>query len=126
METTFLQKDEEVLYLISGSKDNLGGCKCEGFTLLDSSTAEGAGEKHLPVVEREGNKITVKVGSVFHPMTQEHSIGWIFLETKKGGAFIRLKPDAQPVGEFVLADGDEAVAAYAYCNLHGFWKTDIS
>lgn len=126
METVFLKKDEEVLYLVAGSKDKLSGCKCEGFTLLDSSTAEGAGEKHLPVVEKEGNKITVKVGSVFHPMTQEHSIGWIFLETKKGGAFIRLQPDAQPVGEFVLGDGDEAVAAYAYCNLHGFWKTDIS
>lgn len=126
MEAVFLKKNEEILYLVSGKKENLDGCKCEGFTLLDSSTAEGAGEKHLPVVEKNGNKITVKVGSVFHPMTKEHSISWIFLETRKGGAFIRLDPDSQPVGEFVLSDGDEAVAAYAYCNLHGFWKTDIS
>lgn len=125
MEAVFLKRDEEILYLVSGEKENLGGCKCEGFTLLDSSTAEGAGEKHLPVVERDGNKITVNVGSVFHPMTEEHSIGWIYLETKKGGAFVRLNPDSQPVGEFVLADGDTAIAAYAYCNLHGFWKTDI-
>lgn len=126
MEAVFLKNKEEILYLVSGSKENLGGCKCEGFALLDGSTAEGAGEKHLPVVEREGNRITVKVGSVLHPMTEEHSIGWIFLETKKGGQFIRLRPDREPVGEFVLSDGDEAVAAYAYCNLHGFWKKDIS
>ena len=59
-------------------------------------------------------------------MTQEHSITWIFLETKRGGQFVMLDPDSQPVGEFLLADGDKAVAAYAYCNLHGFWKTDIA
>lgn len=126
MEPVFLKNDEEILYLVSGKKENLRGCKCEGFELLDSSSAEGAGEKHLPVVEKEGSKITVKVGSIFHPMTQEHSIGWIFLETKKGAQFVKLNPDSQPVGEFVLADGDQAVAAYAWCNLHGFWKTDIS
>lgn len=126
MEPVFLKNNEEILYLVSGNKENLKGCACNGFNLLDSSSAEGAGEKHLPVVERQGSKITVKVGSIFHPMTEEHSIGWIFLETKKGGQFAKLSPNGQPVGEFVLAQGDEAVAAYAYCNLHGFWKTDIS
>ncbi len=125
MEPVFLKSKEEILYLVSGKKENLKNCKCEGFDFLDSSSAEGAGEKHLPVVEKTGRRITVKVGSVFHPMTEEHSIGWIFLETKKGGQFVRLSPDSQPVGEFVLNDGDEAVAAYAWCNLHGFWKTDI-
>lgn len=126
METVFLKKDEEILYLVDGKKETLDAYRKAGFVLLDSSTAEGAGEKHLPVVEREGSKITVKVGSVFHPMTTEHSIGWIFLETKKGGQFIKLQPDAEPMAEFVLAEGDQAVAAYAYCNLHGFWKKDIS
>ena len=111
---------------MAGKEENLEGCTCQGFSVLDSSTAEGAGEKHLPVVEVEGDKITVSVGSVFHPMTEEHSIGWVFLETKKGGQFVKLSPDSQPVAEFVLAKGDEAVSAYAYCNLHGFWKTDIS
>ena len=116
---------EEILYLVSGKKDNLKGCLKEGYSFLDSSTAEGAGEKHLPVVEKDGHKITVKVGSVFHPMTQEHSIGWIFLETRSGGQFVKLDPSSEPVGEFALAEGDEAIAAYAYCNLHGFWKTEI-
>ena len=125
MESVFLKSKEEVLYLVSGKKEGLQGCLKEGFTILDGSTAEGAGEKHLPVVEKNGNRITVKVGSVFHPMTQEHSIGWIFLETKLGGQLIRLRPDEEPVGEFILSDKDEAVAAYAYCNLHGFWKAEI-
>lgn len=125
MEPVFLKNEEEILYLVSGNKEKLKNCRCAGFELLDSSSAEGAGEKHLPIVERTGRKITVKVGSIFHPMTEEHSIGWIFLETKKGGQFVKLSPDNQPVGEFVLDDGDEAVAVYAYCNLHGFWKTEI-
>jgi len=123
MDAVFLKNKDEVFYLVAGDKENLQSCKCEGMELLDASKAEGAGEKHLPVLERDGNKITVKVGSIFHPMTEEHSIGWIFLETKKGGQFVKLTPSSQPVGEFILADGDEAVAAYAYCNLHGFWKT---
>lgn len=125
MEPIFLRNSEEILYLITGNKENLKGCLKEGYHLLDSSTAEGAGEKHLPVVEKDGNKITVKVGSVFHPMTEEHSIGWIFLETQKGGQFVKLSPSSEPVGEFVLSQGDTALAAYAYCNLHGFWKTKI-
>ncbi len=125
MEAIFLKNSEEILCLVTGKKDNLKNLMKEGYSFLDSSTAEGAGEKHLPVVEKDGSKITVKVGSVFHPMTEEHSIGWIFLETRRGGQFVKLSASDQPVGEFVLAQGDEAIAAYAWCNLHGFWKTDI-
>jgi len=58
-------------------------------------------------------------------MTEEHSIEWVSLQTRKGSQRVRLNPNAEPVAQFVLADGDEAVAAYAYCNLHGFWKTQI-
>ena len=126
MKPVFIKKEKEILFLVAGKEENLGGCTSQGFSVLDSSTAEGAGEKHLPVVEVEGDKITVSVGSVFHPMSEEHSIEWVYLETKKGGQFVKLSPDGQPVAEFVLAKGDDAVAAYAYCNLHGFWKTDIS
>ena len=49
---------------------------CKPFELLTPNTSEGAAEKHLPVVEIDGRHITVKVGSIFHPMTEEHSIGW--------------------------------------------------
>ena len=125
MESVFLKNSEEILYLVTGKKENLKGCLKEGFGIMDSTASEGAGEKHLPVVERDGDKITVKVGSVFHPMTKEHSITWIFLETKKGGQFVRLAPGGQPVAEFILPKGDTAIAAYAYCNLHGFWRTAV-
>lgn len=126
MGAVFLKNDEKILYLISGDDEKIQGCKCSGFEVLDAAKSEGAGEKHLPAVKRDGNKITVNVGSVLHPMTEEHSINWIFLETKKGGQLVKLSPSCQPIAEFILADGDEAVAAYAYCNLHGFWKTELS
>ena len=58
-------------------------------------------------------------------MTKEHSIQCVFLETKKGGQFAYLSSDEKPEVEFSLSEGDKAVAAYAYCNLHGFWKTEI-
>lgn len=126
MGAVFLKNDEKILYLISGDDEKIQGCKCSGFEVLDAAKSEGAGEKHLPVAKKEGNKIIVNVGSVLHPMTEEHSINWIFLETKNGGQLVRLSPSCEPVAEFILADGDEAVAAYAYCNLHGFWKTELS
>ena len=125
MEPVFLKNNDEILYLMTGDKEKIKNLLQQGYMLLDPATAEGAGEKHLPIVEKTGQKIAVAVGSVFHPMTQEHSIGWIYLETKKGGQFVKLCPDDEPTAEFVMAKSDEAVAAYAYCNLHGFWKTEI-
>lgn len=92
---------------------------------LTPNTSEGATEKHLPVVEKNGNRVCVKVGSVFHPMTEEHSIGWVYLETEKGGQRVCLKAGEEPQAEFVVAEGDRPVAAYAWCNLHGFWKAEI-
>lgn len=104
-----------------------GDFTCCGTNLkeLTANTSEGAQEKHLPVVETNGNQITVRVGGVLHPMSEEHSIEWIYLKTQKGSQRIDLKPDEEPVAAFVLTDGDKPVAAYAYCNLHGFWKTEI-
>lgn len=92
---------------------------------LIPGTSDGAAEKHVPVVEVEGNKVTVKIGEVEHPMVDAHYIEWIVLETRKGAQKVYLQPGRTPVAEFVLADGDEAVAAYEYCNLHGLWKADI-
>lgn len=97
--------------------------KCSFLTELVPNTSEGAAEKHLPAFEIDGQHIIVKVGSIFHPMTEEHSIIWICLQTQSGCQRIYLKPDNEPVAHFVLQDGDEPIAAYAYCNLHGFWKT---
>ncbi len=126
MEPIFMANEKEIWYLVAGQKESAMHCPGKDCVILDSSKAEGAGEKHLPAVEREGQRIRVQVGSVLHPMSEEHSIEWIYLDTKKGGQFYKLCPDGQPVAEFVVAQDDEAVAVYAYCNLHGFWKTELS
>jgi superoxide reductase len=101
-------------------------CCGEKMKELKAGTTDGALEKHVPVVTIEGSKVTVVVGEVEHPMLEEHYIEWIILETKNGFQKVNLAPGMTPKAEFVLADGDEAVTAYEYCNLHGLWATEIS
>lgn len=113
-----------VIEVISGDKKEYSCCGVKLRELIPN-TSEGAQEKHLPMVEQNGNTVTVKVGSILHPMTGEHSIQWVYLETQKGCQRVYLCEDAQPQAVFELAEGDRPVAAYAYCNLHGFWKVDI-
>lgn len=91
---------------------------------LEPGTVEASTEKHIPVVTVEGHTVRVEVGSVPHPMTGEHSIQWVYLQTDKGGQRKCLEAGAAPVVTFALAD-EKPVAAYAYCNLHGLWKADI-
>ena len=85
-------------------------------------TTDAAVEKHVPVVEVDGNNVTVKVGSVAHPMLPEHYIEWVAIQTKQGNQRKALNPGDEPVASFALCDGDEVEAAYAYCNLHSLWK----
>ncbi len=99
-------------------------CCGEKMTYLEPNTTEAATEKHLPVVTVEGNTVRVEVGSVAHPMTEEHSIEWVYLQTSKGGQRKNLSSADAPAVTFALAD-EEPLAAYAYCNLHGLWKTDL-
>lgn len=98
-------------------------CCGEPMQELKANTVDASQEKHVPVIIREGNKVTVKVGSVEHPMTQEHYIQWICLHTKQGNQRKELKPGDKPERCFMLCDGDEVESAYAYCNLHSLWKS---
>lgn len=91
---------------------------------LIPNTVEASGEKHLPVYKLTGDKLEVTVGSVLHPMVAEHNIAWIYVETKKGGQRKSLEVNKDPVVAFTFVD-DEPVAIFAYCNLHGLWKTEI-
>lgn len=84
-------------------------------------TSDGAAEKHVPVITQNGNHILVEVGSVEHPMVEEHFIEWIVIETKMGSQKIKLSPADKPRAEFYLCEGDELVGAYEYCNIHGLW-----
>ena len=99
-------------------------CCGQKMTKLIPGTVEASKEKHLPVVTVEGNTVTVTVGSQAHPMISEHSILWVYLQTDKGGHRMKLSPDGEPVAKFSLCD-EKPIAAYAFCNLHGLWRTDI-
>lgn len=92
---------------------------------IHANTTDAAQEKHVPVVEVKGNKVEVSVGSVLHPMQDVHLIEGVFLETKKGGQFHLFSPGEEPKTVFTLSDGDEPVAVYEYCNLHGLWKKEL-
>ena len=100
-------------------------CCGDHMTELLPGTVDASLEKHVPVVEVNGNTVTVKIGAVAHPMTEEHSIQWVYLHTEKGGQRFCLNPGDEPKAVFALTEGDKAVEAYAYCNLHGLWKTDL-
>ena len=100
-------------------------CCGDQMTELVAGSVDASHEKHVPVIEISGNTVTVKVGAVPHPMTEEHSIQWVYLHTEKGGQRFCLKPGDEPVAVFALTEGDKAVTAYEYCNLHGLWKADV-
>lgn len=100
---------------------------CCGHQMLEliPSTNDSVKEKHLPVVECHLNgAIKVKVGSIPHPMTPEHHISFIYLETEHGGQIKYLMPDEAPEAVFHECK-DKPVAVYEYCNIHGLWKTEI-
>jgi len=96
-------------------------CCGEEMTALKANTVDAAKEKHVPVITVAGASVTVKVGSVEHPMTEEHSIQWIYLETEKGGQRKCLSPGQKPEATFAITSDDKVIAAYEYCNLHGLW-----
>lgn len=106
-------------------KLNEGGCapSCCGQPMREmaAGSTDGAVEKHVPVVEIEGNKVKVSVGSAAHPMLEEHYIEWIALETDKSVYRRNLKPGQEPAAEFTLTEGESVKTVYEMCNLHGLW-----
>lgn len=100
-------------------------CCGQKMSELVPGTVEASREKHIPVITVEGNLVKVTVGSVLHPMAAEHNIGWVYLETDKGTQKKYLEVGAEPTVVFALAEGESAIAAYAWCNLHGLWKAEV-
>ena len=99
-------------------------CCGEPMAELIPGSVDASQEKHVPVLSAEGDLVTVSIGSVPHPMAEEHFIQWVYLETTSGGQRKCLNPGDAPEVTFALCPGDQAVAAYAYCNLHGLWKAE--
>ena len=100
--------------------------KCCGEPMVEMVPGEtdAALEKHVPVIERTGSSVKVSVGSVAHPMLEEHHIEWIVLETNQGFTQKKLAVEGKPEATFQLSLDEEPVAAYEFCNLHGFWKAE--
>ena len=98
-------------------------CCGQKMTELVPNTVDAAQEKHVPVFEQDGDKVVVKVGSVEHPMLEEHFIQWVAVETEGGSQIKYLKAGEKPEAVLDLA-GEKLVAVYEYCNLHGLWKAE--
>ena len=91
---------------------------------LQPATTDGKTEYHVPEIRccQDGD-ITVNIGSSEHPMSGEHYIQFIYLQTEHGGQIQYLKPGMKPTAKFRTCD--KAVAAFAYCNIHGLWSKTV-
>ena len=96
-------------------------CCGQPMELLTEKIEDVGLEKHVPVIEKIGNKVKVKVGSVLHPMERKHYIEWI--EIVADGKTCRkfLKPEDKPEAEFETTA--EKIKAREYCSIHGLWKS---
>lgn len=112
---------ENVIGLIDGDPRNITCCSKE-MKQLDANTIDAAHEKHLPIYEKSGDEIIVKIGEVSHPMEKDHYIMWIAQVTDTTTTRVRLKPEQFPEAKFPYVPG---AILYAYCNKHGLWKTVV-
>ena len=97
-------------------------CCGEAMQEIIPNTVDASNEKHIPEYTVNGNMVSVVVGSVIHPMSEEHYIEWISIQTNFGNQRKCLTPTSTPTAQFALIEGEEIEAVFAYCNLHGLWK----
>lgn len=99
-------------------------CCGEEMTLLKPNTSDGNHEKHVPVVTiMSENKLKVKIGSKPHPMSAEHNIRFVCLQTSSEIIVRYLNPNDAP--EACIRFTGKPIAVYAYCNIHGLWRADV-
>ncbi len=92
------------------------------YTAVKVGSVDAAKEKHVPVIAVDGTTVTVSVGSVTHPMEEDHYIVWICLKTEKGFQVKTLKPHDKPEAKFSITADDKVIEAYEFCNKHGVWS----
>ncbi len=103
--------------------NNGGGqlvCCGKPMNKLIANTEDASQEKHVPIASREDGKIVVEVGSIAHPMVEEHYIQWIAVVSNDGIERIHLSPGQKPKALFCDKSN---IDVYEYCNLHGLWKS---
>jgi len=110
-----------VLGLIEG---DIAHMKCCGRDLepLIANTTDAASEKHVPVYEKDGDEIVVRVGEVEHPMDEDHYIVWIAQVSRNRTTRVRFVPGEKPETRFPYIPGS---TLYAYCNKHNLWKKEV-
>lgn len=112
-----------VIVLEDCTCDNCGiKCCGEEMAVVEPNTVDAAVEKHVPVYEKEGNEIVVKVGEVEHPMEEDHYIMWIAQVKDNRMTKVDLLPGQGTETRFPYVLG---ATIYAYCNKHGLWKTEV-
>lgn len=92
---------------------------------VTANTTDAATEKHLPIAQFDGEKLIVKVGDVMHPMTSEHLIEWVTIVYDNFVQHGNFDSEQTPQITFNVGKAS-AVTVYAYCNLHGLWKTTVT
>ena len=117
----FCRHCKTVVNVRSGDGSRLTCCGEPMQHMVSHNSYDEGWEKHLPVVERVGDELYVKVGKMEHPMHEDHHIDWIYVETLRGG--IRQRCLDSPTA--VLHPVGIPVAVYAYCNQHGLWKVNL-
>lgn len=98
-------------------------CCGEKMELLNVGSCDASLEKHVPQVSILEDKVEVQVGSILHPMTEEHYISWVYLETENGGMIHYFKHTDCP--KVVYETKEKVTFVYAYCNLHGLWGKEV-
>lgn len=106
---------------LNDSGVNMVCCGGEMEELIPNTT-DAAEEKHIPIIDRKGEELFVIVGEVMHPMTSDHMIEWIYVETTEGGFIHYFKENDKPVAKIPNAIVKNV---YSYCNLHGLWKLEL-
>lgn len=114
-----------IAYKLTDSRVPLTCC-ASPMTLLVPGLSDGTAEKHLPAIYQVNDQVEIAVGIQPHPMTAEHHIEWVVLETDKGFHVMNLAAGQTPQASFRLSSMEQLVAAYAFCNLHGLWMMDAS
>jgi superoxide reductase len=110
-----------IVEVLHEAKGELSCCN-EPMKLYEENTKDAALEKHVPVFETSGNILNVKIGSVAHPMVEEHYIEWIEVIDESGKAYRKfLKPGEEPEAQFCI-DIAGKLTVREYCNIHGLWK----
>lgn len=95
-------------------------CCGQPMKVLSENTTDASLEKHVPVVEKNGSTVVVKIGSVPHPMEEKHYIEWVQVVTEKGAFRKFLNPGDAPEATFEVKE--DVVKVREYCNLHSLWS----